>query len=180
MKLYANQLFHIYNQGNNRQKIFFTEANYIFFLKKIKTHLIPNCEILSWCLMPNHFHFLIFIKRDQDPEIVSKAIQVILRSYTRAINIQEGRTGSLFRQGTKSEALRDEIKPTKYAENCFHYIHKNPLKAGLEKNLGDWKFSSLPDYLNLRNGQLINKTLAFEYLEIPQEIPKLTLATLAN
>jgi putative transposase len=54
-------IYHIYNQGNNRQKIFFKEENYLFFLKKIKTHILPYAEILAWCLMPNHFHLMVFV-----------------------------------------------------------------------------------------------------------------------
>ena len=54
-------LIHLYNQGNNQRRIFFKRENYLFFLKKVEKHLSPCCDILAWCLMPNHFHFLIYI-----------------------------------------------------------------------------------------------------------------------
>ncbi len=44
---------HIYNRGNNQQKIFFNDKNYIFFLAKIQKYIIPNCELLAYCLMYN-------------------------------------------------------------------------------------------------------------------------------
>ena len=55
-------LYHIYNQGNNQQKIFFKDDNYLFFLKKIKAHILPYADILAWCLMPNHFHLMVSVK----------------------------------------------------------------------------------------------------------------------
>ncbi len=58
MKFYKDQIFHIYNQGNNRRQIFFSAENYEFFLWKMKAYLIPFGDIIAWCLMPNHFHWL--------------------------------------------------------------------------------------------------------------------------
>jgi len=62
MKFYTNQLFHIYNQGNNRRQIFFTEDNYNFFLWKMRAYLLPFGDIVAWCLMPNHFHWQFYVK----------------------------------------------------------------------------------------------------------------------
>ncbi len=54
-------LYHIYNQGNNRQRIFFSRENYLFFLAKIKKHILPYADLLAWCLMPNHFHLMVYV-----------------------------------------------------------------------------------------------------------------------
>lgn len=59
MEFEKGHLFHIYNQGNNRQKIFFKHENYIFFLRKVRIYILPYADILAWCLMPNHFHFMV-------------------------------------------------------------------------------------------------------------------------
>lgn len=59
----CGSLYHVYNQGNNRQKIFFNHDNYLFFLKKLKRHVLPHADILAWCLMPNHFHLMVYIKQ---------------------------------------------------------------------------------------------------------------------
>ncbi len=56
-------LYHIYNQGNNRQKTFFNQENYLFFLKKIRKYIIPYADILAWCLMPNHFHLMVLVNK---------------------------------------------------------------------------------------------------------------------
>lgn len=54
MLLEKDFIYHIYNQGNNHRKIFFSQENYLFFLEKIKTYITPYADILAWCLMPNH------------------------------------------------------------------------------------------------------------------------------
>ena len=61
MQFETGHIFHIYNQGNNRQKIFFNRENYLFFLRKIKIYILPYADILAWCLMPNHFHFMVLV-----------------------------------------------------------------------------------------------------------------------
>lgn len=61
------QLYHIYNQGNNRQRIFFRRENYLFFLGKAKRHIAPFADVLAWCLMPNHFHFMVYVNTVELP-----------------------------------------------------------------------------------------------------------------
>ncbi len=134
-------------------------------------------DLLAYCLMPNHFHFMVHVKNNETvPEENNKYIinhfATLLRSYTRAINIQQNRSGSLFRQKTKAKSISEyeSIKrvngapPSRnnYAYFCFHYIHRNPAKAGLVKKMEDWEFSSFLDFAGLRNNQLCNKDLAFE------------------
>lgn len=126
MQFQEGHLYHIYNQGNNKRKIFFNERNYRFFLQKIKTHLLPYADVLAWCLMPNHFHLMVYVNAvtlSEDftgsevlaPALASngkikmrtmnESIGILLRSYTRAINKQENTTGSLFRKETKAKCI---------------------------------------------------------------------------
>ena len=69
-----DNIYHVFNRGNNREKIFYNNENYIFFLKKIRKHIFPFCEILAYCLMPNHFHFLI-VTNEKTIQTVIKANQ---------------------------------------------------------------------------------------------------------
>jgi hypothetical protein len=137
--------------------------------------------------MPNHFHFLAYSKENISPDAFSDDLKIMLRSYTRAINKQEGRAGSLFSQNTK-------IKPLKYGGNnthgmtsshamssnnidiypsvCFHYIHQNPMKSKLAVKMEDWEMSSFRDYAGLRNGVLCNQKLVHELLDISSESGK--------
>lgn len=113
MILESGHLHHIYNQGNNGETVFYTRANYIFFLEKIRKHILPFADIIAWCLMPTHFHLLVYVKNDahtsnlllpkRTKTNLNKEIGIMLASYCRAINNQEKRTGSLFRRNTKSK-----------------------------------------------------------------------------
>lgn len=192
-------LYHIYNQGNNRQRIFFSRENYLFFLDKVKKHMLPYADILAWCLMPNHFHFMVHVNHLELPQVTqgltssqtlssekmqpfNYSIGVMLRSYTRAINIQENRAGALFRQQTKANCLTRVDKVSKawyqaqgvtqvtidypdqqYPNICFNYINLNPVKDKLVKRCEDWEFSSYPDIVGLRNGMLISRERIAEF-----------------
>ena len=184
MQFHPGYTYHVYNQGNNRQQPFFELENYVYFLEKIRKGFLPHCDILAWCLMPNHFHFLITIHENyvhedaiQNKEKIvnplNRQIGIIQSSYTKAINNRYGRSGSLFRQNTKAKSLteqdRDKIDT---GVNCFFYIHQNPLKAGLVKKLEDWEFSSFKDYAGMRNGDLCNKDLAKDLFKLPNEPSK--------
>ena len=119
MQFEPNHMYHIYNRGNNSQKIFFTRDNYLFFLKKIKLYILSYADILAWCLMPNHFHLMVYVNQISISKQVTEShqltksrsindsISILLRSYTQAIQKQENFTGSLFQHRTKSICLTD-------------------------------------------------------------------------
>ena len=190
-------IYHIYNQGNNRQKIFFKRENYLYFLQKIRTYILPYGDILAWCLMPNHFHLMVRVNGSagasqgftqsealtNNERTLNDSIGIMLRTYTRAINKQEKRSGSLFRAETKAECVNcpNDLKPSfvmikgvttylnpdgskDYPQTCFRYIHQNPVKAGMVKSATDWEFSSARDYAKLRNGSLVNYELTNQFI----------------
>jgi putative transposase len=196
MQFEPNHIYHIFNRGNNSQTLFFNRENYLFFLQKIQTYITPFADILAWCLMPNHFHLMVYTNRVtvELSDLVSSShqltrerflndsISILLRSYTRAINKQENKSGSLFQHRTKSKCLTDNsgissawfqtsygtsihiIDPEKeYPQACFNYIHQNPVNAKLVENQNDWEFSSYLDYSGKRNGKLINRERAEEF-----------------
>ena len=55
------QYFHIYSRGNNRRRIFFSEANYRFFLWRMRGYLLPFGDLVAYALMTNHFHWLFYV-----------------------------------------------------------------------------------------------------------------------
>ncbi|MFO7799197.1 MAG: hypothetical protein R6V22_05460 [Rhodohalobacter sp.] len=183
MNYEPGEIYHIYNQGNNQQKLFFNRDNYLFFINKMRVYLTDHCDILAWCLMPNHFHWLVKVKDhdikhntdsmdtplyDSVPPL-NRSLSVLLSSYTKAINKSQSRSGSLFRSKTKAKKLNsDKSKHDKHPLICFLYIHQNPLRAGLVSQLNDWEFSSYRDFAGLRNGTLCNTNLAIELLNLPQ------------
>lgn len=72
MKYQINHIYHIFNRGNNRQRLFFKRENYLFFLEKMRKFLQPHCYILSYCLMPNHFHFQICANENSIKTVIIK------------------------------------------------------------------------------------------------------------
>ncbi|HMR57509.1 MAG TPA: transposase [Cyclobacteriaceae bacterium] len=142
MNLAPESLYHLYNRGNNKQVIFPQERNYSYFLTKAHHEFKAEIDFLAYCMMPNHFHFLIFTKPEYNSAKFTNALRTLLSSYTRAINKQQNTTGSLFQQNTRSI----EISSDTYSSTCFHYIHQNPLRAGLFQKIEDWPHHSFSQY----------------------------------
>jgi REP element-mobilizing transposase RayT len=176
MKIEANQLYHIYNQGNNHEIVFCDAQDYIEFLRRCRLVISPNCEIVSYCLMPNHFHFLINSTEQSSVSVslgtvqstlLANGFRLLCSGYANYFNKKYNRSGSLFRQKTKAKNLEDSLG-NDYPFICFHYIHQNPMIAGLCKKMEDWEFSSFRDYLKIRRGTLVNQSIAFNLIGISQ------------
>lgn len=173
MHLTEGELYHVFNRGNNREIIFPREQNYRYFLDGVKKYVVGYCDILAWCLMPNHFHFLIHANAASVPLITdgsidrqqfSQGVKQLLSSYAKAINKQERRTGSLFQQKTKAKCAVGDKKG--YARTVFHYIHQNPLKAMLVSRMEDWEFSSFNEYTGRETNRICNQELAVQLLDL--------------
>lgn len=178
MRFIENEVYHIYNRGNNSQTIFFNDLNYQHFLTKIQRELKPHCEILAYCLMPNHFHLMILATEASSREIPSyggKPMQILARkiglmlsSYSQQVNKKRGTTGSLFQQKTKAKCISASdtgqttlrrgptVSTPSYIINCMHYIHQNPLKAKLVTRLEEWEYSSFSEYIHTNVNGLCN------------------------
>jgi REP element-mobilizing transposase RayT len=157
--LVAGEIYHLYNRGNNRQDIFAERENYVFFLRRVRTYLVGQYQtsevsetlgvwttIIAYCLMPNHFHLLVRPHDDQ----LSRRMQRLLISYTKAMNHRYRRVGALF-QG-QFRAVHVDQDP--YLLHLSRYIHLNPVVAGLAARPQDWEFSSYRDTIGLRQGTL--------------------------
>jgi len=132
----------------------------------------PYADIISYCLMPNHFHMLISTFDDFEQEKFSNGFKTLLSSYTKAINIQEKRVGSLFQQNSKAKCLTalTNYKSNNYGLICFNYIHQNPVNASLVEKVEDWEYSSYKDYAGIRNGTMCNKDIAYEMMGIQRDV----------
>ncbi|CAN5265298.1 hypothetical protein BH20BAC1_BH20BAC1_21580 [soil metagenome] len=122
MNFSPDNLYHIYNQGNNRQLLFSTRKEYQIFLNMIRELIKPKAEIISWCLMPNHLHLLVYtdnrileLQKQGGLQIdgLTNGIRKLLSGYARIYNSSHNRTGSLFRQKTKSKCLSENNKEDK-------------------------------------------------------------------
>lgn len=144
-KLEPGNYYHIYNRGNNGGTLFFEIENYHYFLRLYEKYLDPISNLVAWCLMRNHFHFLIYFKEKEellenditvkDP---SRQLSHFFNSYAQAINKKYGRTGSLFERPFE----RKRIDSEKYLKQLILYIHKNPVTHNVVKNVEDYSWSS--------------------------------------
>jgi len=146
----ADKYYHIFNRTNNKEFLFKEEENYRFFLEQVKKYIVPIADIFSYCLMPNHFHFVLRIKGDNKLKVfVEKSLKInqikdlqgfenlegltskfisqqfsnLFNSYTKAINKKYNRKGSLFTPRFK----RKEINAEEYLKQVIIYVHLNPV-----------------------------------------------------
>ncbi len=71
--LQFGQYYHIYNRGNNRENLFVEPRNYTYFLRLFAKHIQPVAETFAYCLLPNHFHFFIRTRSEEEQESYHRA-----------------------------------------------------------------------------------------------------------
>jgi len=140
--------YHIYNRGAGRGLIFFNPGNYEHCLRLVKRYYDRyGVTVVAYCLMPNHYHFLLRQETDQP---LSKFINVLFNAYVQAVNRQQGRKGTLF-EGRFRHVWVDREE---YLIHLCRYIHLNPVKAGLVAEIGDWPYSNYLEWIGERAGRL--------------------------
>jgi len=168
--LVPDTCFHIFNHANGFENVFKEAENYRFFLEKYQLHISPIAETYAYCLMPNHFHLVVKIRKREvieelirnknnsmeentskvqnfgrvlDNEIekfLSKQFANLFSSYTQSYNKVYKRMGSLFIKNFKREPVTD--KPHFF--NTIVYTHRNPIHHGFCKGSEKWPYSSYP------------------------------------
>lgn len=178
-----SHFYHVYNRGSEKRQIFEINWDYLRFIKTIKyyqlsgpkprlskflinqafkiDHLEKIVDVICYCLMPNHFHFLIRQVKDGG---ITKFIGQLSNSYTRYYNTKYRRVGPLL-QGEFKAVLVES------AEQLIHvsrYIHLNPLVSLLAKDLNLYKWSSYHEYINILEG-ICDKDPILEFFKSPDE-----------
>jgi len=148
--LQHGQFYHIYNRGNNRQNIFGKERNYRYFLRLYAKHIEPAAETYTYCLLPNHFHFLVRIRDLTGLKKPSQSFSNLFNAYARAFNKAYDRTGSLFQRPFG----RISVTSDAYFTWLIAYIHRNPQKHGLVADFCAWTYSSYHALLSTKPTRL--------------------------
>ncbi|HKR03916.1 MAG TPA: hypothetical protein VJY62_04705 [Bacteroidia bacterium] len=130
----------------------------------MKEHLLPVCEVLSYCLMPNHFHLIIrfnetetvkqFFKSKKTGKLsideliqqnenylgkeLSQVCSNFFNTYSKHYNFVKSRTGTLFKRTFRRKVIDD----LDYLKTLICYIHQNPVASGFAENISQWKYSS--------------------------------------
>lgn len=156
-----NSFYHIFNRGVNKRVIFKDQDDYATFLNLLKRylndtpikdhkgreyeHLYKRIELLAFCLMPNHFHLLVY---QHDPSAITRLTRGVFTSYTTYFNKKYRRIGPLFQDAFKATKIANDS----YLLHISRYIHLNP------DNFERWEFSSLPHYLGRKRAAWVRPT----------------------
>lgn len=139
-----NGIYHIMLRGINRQTIFEDDKDIERLIETVKRYKsISKYELYAYCIMSNHVHFL--IKENEEP--VPTSIKRISSSYVFWYNKKYERCGHLFQERFKSEVIENDD----YFLTVLRYIHQNPMKAGIVKDISEYKWSSYNEYIGKTN-----------------------------
>ncbi len=161
-QLETGKVYHVYNRGVEKRTTFTDTDEHQHFLRTLAYYqqsavvrrlsnaadfalaerkLPFRFDILTYCLMPNHFHLL--LKQNEDGGI-REGLSLILNSYTKAFNTKHKRVGPLFQGRFQSVEIEDDEQLVHTAR----YIHLNPYVASLETELGVYPWSSWKEYFS--------------------------------
>ena len=161
VQLVAGNTYHLYNRGVNYGNIFFTRANRVFFLRRLRECcLAERGAIVAYCLMPTHYHLIVTVCCD---EFGLEVMQPLGVSYTKAINNQEGRVGALFQGPFKARLVTSDGDLI----HLSRYVHLSPVTAGFVARAEDWEFSSYREYVGLRAGTLPMAAAVLQHFDSP-------------
>ena len=178
-KLQPNCSYHIFNHANGFENIFIEDENYRFFLDKYNQYILPIAETYAYCLLPNHFHLVVRIRRKEILEevfrnfkstnfskvqnfgkvevtdnmieyYISKQFANLFSCYTQSFNKVNKRRGSLFLKNFR----REPIKNKAYFMNAVIYTHRNPVHHAFCDRYTDWSYTSFCE-IKERNSQII-------------------------
>ncbi len=184
----SGNYYHVFNRGNGKNDIYLKPEDYKIFIYRLRENLFPFAELktaepadelkykrktlpdnafslICYCLMPNHFHFLL----RQNAEVkISKLIQKLCTGYAAYFKKKYDHTGHLFQGAFKAILIENES----YLMWLSAYIHQNPAAAGLVKNLEDYPYSSYLDYIGKRNEKLCFKDVILDKFKNPDDYKK--------
>jgi len=168
--------YHLYNRGVEKRKIFLDSDDYSTFLYLLKMYLSPKeskrsdlkanyynrknlsseIELLAYCLMPNHFHFLV---RQRSRDGITNLMRCVNTSYAIYFNRKYDRVGPLFQGKFKAVYVESDS----YLLHLSRYIHLNPSHLNLDYST--YSYSSYPDYSAQRHTLWVNVYPVLNYFK---------------
>ena len=175
----SDSYYHIYNRGNAKQDIFVEPEDYRFFLLRLVQNIFPekfedhrtpplpqnSFSLISYCLMPNHFHFLLRQNKDTSP---SKLLSRISTSYSKYFNKKYDRVGHLFQDQFKQILIENN----EYLLWLSAYINQNPKTANMVKSAEDYPWSSYLSFLKPDKNNICDFTIIREQFKNTDEYIK--------
>lgn len=132
---FSGAVYHALARGVDRCAIYGDDQDRRVFLETL-TRICQeaSCNVIAYCLMGNHFHLAIQVQRIP----LSSIMHRLMTTYAKYINRRHERTGHLFQARYDANLCLDD----KYLATLIHYIHMNPVRAGLVARPQDWPWSS--------------------------------------
>ncbi len=132
----GDTVYHIINRGNGRAEVFHKDDDYLAFIKILSLAAERhNMRILAYCLMPNHFHLVLWPRADSD---LSAFMQWLTTSHVRRYHKFYKSSGHVWQGRYKSFP----VQGSKHLLTVLKYVERNPVRAKLAKKAQDWKYSS--------------------------------------
>jgi len=143
-----NYPHHVTQRGNRRQKTFFCDADYKYYLELMSvSSKKAGTEIWAYCLMPNHVH-LVMLPGEEDG--LRAALGEAHRRYTGYINCREGWRGHLWQERFHSFVMDEE-----YLLATVRYVERNPVAARLCDKPEQWRWSSAQAHIEGKDNKLV-------------------------
>ena len=140
---FENAVYHITARGNRKENIFYSDRDRNVFVDKMNETFVKYSFICySYCLMDNHYHLVVKTPLAN----ISEGMHNLNTSYANWFKAKHDIVGVVF-QGRFKSILVDEDS---YALVVTVYVHINPIRAGVVKNLEEYKWSSYLDYIGKR------------------------------
>ena len=134
-----NSIHHVLNRGNRRQTIFHKHGDYAAFMNILGETLAKVAmRILAVCLMPNHFHLVLWTRKGSD---LSAYMQLAMNAHVRRHHQHYGTTGlgHIYQGRFKNFLIQSDV----HLYNVLRYVEGNALRAGLVADARLWRWSSL-------------------------------------
>lgn len=128
--------YHVMNRGNRRATVFHESADYrAFTMLMIRASARVPMRIVSYCLMPNHFHFVLWPYEDGD---LSRWMQWLLTAHVRRYHRARGTSARVWQGRFKAFPIQQDW----HLLTVMRYVERNPLRANLVESAADWPWSS--------------------------------------
>lgn len=137
----STPFIHVMVQGVNKEFIFDNKLFLNYYLQLIKKYIQKESfELLAYCMMNNHAHFLFYIEELNSFERYMKKVN---QKFALLYNKTKNRVGVVFRNRYQVEPIYD----INHLKNCIKYIHNNPVKANIVKESANYPYSSYKEYM---------------------------------
>jgi REP element-mobilizing transposase RayT/predicted DNA-binding protein YlxM (UPF0122 family) len=162
---FENAVYHVTARGNRKERLFLTKRDYDIFIEKLNDTFEKYSFICyAYALMGNHYHLVI---KTPNPNL-SEGMHYLNASYANWFRVKHNIVGVIF-QGRFKSILVDEDS---YALAVTSYVHGNPARAGLVKSIEEYKWSSYPAYIGVREPLVSRLDPTFILTKFSQDLDK--------